>query len=211
MSSFRAFGINNQGQIVGDGLVQGGGLAAALYWASPTAGPMALRIPASALMNEVAFARGINDQGQIVGEIANKNYAPYSWVNFISFPTAIPAGSAVYAHGINNAGQIVGDSDFWQSATSNPSTLSSGSFGGGVLVYGINNQEKIVGCGFDNSSLGYAVLWSSPTADPVALPSGTFGSTCATGINDKRQVVGFATMSWPAGTSPAVPLYWLCQ
>jgi hypothetical protein len=106
-TSVSARGLNNVGQIVGDGLLSG--RTTALFWASPTDSPIRLRVS--------GLAHGINDDGQIVGAAVAGVRIPIFLESPTSNQTVLPDGGlgfsdgtlhAVVAMDINNDGIIVG-------------------------------------------------------------------------------------------------------
>jgi probable HAF family extracellular repeat protein len=123
-------------------------------------------------------------------------------------------GGVSYAYGINSYGLVVGDS--WTGRV-NPSTgvledhafvyggvmTDLGTLGGSAsYAYGNNNSGQIVGSSFTSGdNVRHAFLYSGGTMmDLGALPPWNQGgyvvTTVATGINDRGQVVGYATDSY---------------
>jgi probable HAF family extracellular repeat protein len=111
-----AFGINNQGQAVGDSGICAGAIHAVL-WENGTAVPLAD-------FGTGAVAYGINDQSQIVGLVSspdNTTFYGALWQNgAITNLGTLPGDRAALATGINNRAQVVGstmDSNFnWSHA-----------------------------------------------------------------------------------------------
>jgi probable HAF family extracellular repeat protein len=106
-----AFGINNQGQAVGySGTCT---VPNVVLWENGTAFPL----PDLGIAGSVAFF--INDQGQIVGQVASADgttaYAALWQNGAITNLGTLPGDLGAYASGINNQGQVVGttfDSNF---------------------------------------------------------------------------------------------------
>lgn len=129
--------------------------------------------------DDVSYARGINDLGQIVGEsgssqAAEGTYDTHAFLWSAAFGMvdlgALPGRNRSWANDINNLGQVVGSSGdhafIWDQVggmrplENLPGTTSS-------QAYAINDLGWIVGISQGADSLRHAVLWK-----PVPEPSG---------------------------------------
>ncbi|MDQ6764875.1 MAG: dockerin type I domain-containing protein [Verrucomicrobiota bacterium] len=226
-----AYGVNNNGQIIGDG---GESLDHAVYWASSSSPGVYLSSPDPAL-NTNGLA--INASGQMVGNVFNDT-ASYARGLFWSSPSSSPVtlaglpaavNNAFNArHVLNDAGQMVGEAFndagtidtavYWASSTSAPIDLGTL---GGEFIYstaqGINNSGRIVGFSFGNGSSERGVFWANSSSSPLALPplSAQLGEAVANAINDAGQIVGRAHNSdstieravlWPNSSSAPTDL-----
>ena len=208
-----ASGINDLGQVVGNGLTNNNEFVS-LFWASGTSTPN--------VMNGggiEAIASAINDSGQIVG-VGNDSASGTAviWSSPTSAPVPLSKGvwtSNTGATGINDSGQIVGSGQnasgpaplYWSSASATPVALPTGDLIS-VAAEGINSAGQIVGTGVDQNSNQHVITWATPTATPVDLPSGVGNSVAAFGISDTGQIVGrsralgfLSGILWPSATS----------
>ncbi|MBT2555992.1 hypothetical protein [Arthrobacter sp. ISL-5] len=192
--STNARGINDSGQIVGEGFKQSTTIA--LFW--PNARTVPTPLPAGGF---AAIPLDINNAGQIVGKGFSSATGPVAliWASPTSAPTPLPKGSfsVTEATAINDSGQIVGSAStgtdgaavFWANPSASPTTLAEGGFGR-VRAHGINNAGQIVGH-IVSSVRFVALLWETPSASPTPLPAGSMsGGVEAYGINDLGQIVG---------------------
>jgi probable HAF family extracellular repeat protein len=181
------FGINNNGQVVGDAQVAGGNYHGFLY-SSGTMTDLGTLPGGSS-----SYAYGINNNGQVVGQSGGQAFL-YSGGTMTGLGT-LPGGSGSCAYGINNNGQVVG----WI-----PDVNGYGHaflYGGGTMTdlgalfpgrhsyaYGIDDNGQVVGRA--STLIGEdAFLYSGGAMmDLGTLPGGT--ASQAYGINNKGQVVG---------------------
>jgi probable HAF family extracellular repeat protein len=182
-----ANGINNNGQIVGYDMDDSVGFVL-------SAGTFTrISVPGATW----TVPRGINDQGQIVGdyEINGQTYGfLYSGGAFTTL--TIPSAINISVSGINNNGQAVGW--FWDSGHgSHAFSYSSGKYttfdfpnAGGTIALGINSGGQIVGQYVD-SGYYYGYVLSAGTFTTFAVST---VSTSGTGINDNGQIVGIASI-----------------
>jgi len=208
----QAWGINNQGTIVG--VVFDNISAQPVYWASTASNPNPLSKLVSATQGQ---ANGINNQGTIVGSnTLDDDDVPVYWSSTTaSSPNTLPLRPgyiAGEAFDINNQGTIVGyntvDSNtvpvYWSSiAATAPSELLGLAGATEGQATGINNQGNIVGVNkVENVSV--PVYWSSVTSTPsrlLLLPGATLGF--ARDINNQGNIVGFMGVE-----NVVVPVYW---
>jgi probable HAF family extracellular repeat protein len=116
------------------------------------------------------WARGINDQGHIVGY----------------FQSGAPNGSSIY-HGFVYENGIYTTLDDPLAPTTN---LGNGGNANGTVALGINNHDQIVGYYYDSNHQANGFLYSNGKYTTLDDPLGVNG-TFAAGINDKGQIVGW--------------------
>lgn len=170
-----------------------------------------------------AYAHGINNQGQIVGQ-ANSLSLPGIDACYWSSPAAAPAalpttGASLYencAYGINEAGEVAGEGQFGDPLTApihaarwpaNHSTATDlGTLGEGSFSYArsINRDGWAVGYSenLPTPSHGFACLWV-PGQQPQQIPSpiqpGPAIFDYANVITDQANVLGHAMYGEGAG------------
>jgi probable HAF family extracellular repeat protein len=205
------YAINNFGQVVGTSVQTPGSSYYATIWNGTT--PTVLSTPAGYVSN----GQGINDAGQVVGNIGNSNQAQAAiWTGTtLTLLDNLPLGSNALALAINDAGQVVGlasDSTgvdepvIWSGTT--PTVL--GTLGYGGFANAINDTGQIVGEAFTPyTGTPYsnvrAVIWDGTTAIDLntLINGGSAGWTLyqAFSINILGQIVGVGTN--PSGLSEA--------
>lgn len=209
-----ARGINDPGQIVGNGFTEAGG-SEAVFWPGPSTAPRTL---SRGVFDDVE-AHDINSTGQIVGTgFSEAGQVAVIWQSPTAAPSPLPSGvfSFIGSAGINGAGQIVGTGHsestgfvalYWASPRADPVQLVSEGFIS-VNGHGINDSGQIVGVGATGFSTS-AVFWASPTAPPTALADPIL--TEPLGINDSGLIVGHNTnqrraVYWPSPTDTPASL-----
>jgi probable HAF family extracellular repeat protein len=201
-STSRAFGLNDNGQVVGfafDGSAAGGANNHAFLWEN---GVMTVLFPEPAH----SVANAINDVGQVVGQY-NLN-RPFLWQNggFIDLRGFGGTQSFGYAFDINEAGQVVGSS-----AVNNGSDgLSQHAFlwEDGVMTdlgalpglpdsraHAINELGQVVGfsSSFDpetTDEVFESFLWENGVMIDLGVPGDL---NRAHDINDSGQIVGWSS------------------
>ena len=161
---------------------------------------------------------GINDEGQVVGNIAGWEsetaYGGVLWSNGVTtvLPGLAPGGVYTAAYGINDSGEVVGSS----SGSANPheafvyahGTMTGlGTLGGSEsMAFGINSSGQIVGSSFTSSNAAiHAFLYSNGTMSDLGVPGGLSDSR-AVGISDSGLVAGTAYTAYSLdGTLEFVP------
>ena len=204
-SSSTAYGINNQGTIVGISNTPGGAQHAFSY-------QNGVMSDLGTLGGSFSTAHSINDAGTIVGwaNLPGDNvYHAFSCQNGVMKDLGTLGGDSSYATGINDQGMIVGFSGL----TGNPTNLTVplyhafgyyngtindlGTLGGFSSAAGINIQGAVVG----STATG---LNTPPNAfvfqNGVMSNLGTLGGNIsqAFGINDQGRVVGLSNVAYGA-------------
>jgi probable HAF family extracellular repeat protein len=190
-----AFGVNNNGQIVGQSQTATGRFTSFLY--------------TNGAMTEIGGdgnARAINDLGHIVGETFNgSNFHAYLYKNgsMVDLGT-LPGDTNSVATAINSSGEIVG-----QSSSSNRVRAfvytggvmkDIGSLGGNFTsATDINNRGEIVGTSSTppNSNTA-AFLYTTgimKNLNRIVQPRGANFIISPNGINDKGEIVGFCSFN----------------
>jgi probable HAF family extracellular repeat protein len=206
-----AFGINDQGQIVGSYGDSSGGTHGFLYAASVFT---PLDVPFSGANATIAF--GINDQGQIVGsynDLSGRHGFLYAAGVFTPLDVPFSGANATIAFGINDQGQIVGSYNdlsglhgfLYAAGVFTPLDVP---FSGTIATRasGINDQGQIVGFYIDSSGRAHGFLYTAgvftPLEFPFSNPNATSNATVPFGINDYGQIVGAYTdpLATPPGT-----------
>ena len=143
---------------------------AQIYWRTPTTGWTHMTAPPGAL--ECAFARGINDRGEIVGRCDDgHSLDAFYWADHSAVPVRLPrppgSTAPVFAQEINDSGVIVGYISsnpyhalrWTPSGSTYPTVELLPDAGKGSEAYGIASDGTIAGS-FQNGTLR-AVMWSS--------------------------------------------------
>jgi probable HAF family extracellular repeat protein/ELWxxDGT repeat protein len=155
------------------------------------------------LANNLAFAQGINNAGQIVGWYQDSSGNNHGFLYTGGTYTALdcPLATNTTAQAINDQGEIVG-SYTGQDHVSHSFLYSNGSYTtlGGPLgavsftVTGINDLDEIVGNYTDSSGYYHGFLYAGGTYTTLDDPYITAGSvasgTSITGINNAGQIAG---------------------
>jgi probable HAF family extracellular repeat protein len=190
LSSY-AYGINDNGQIVGTAQITGGSTSNAFLYSGGSMLDLGV----------VGSANGINNNGQVVGSGYN-NHAfirnidgTFQDLGYLSTYT----GTRSSGQAINSSGQAAAYEGIGmgQGASAkaflwgNGSRQGLGTLGGsGSVAYGINDVGQVVGMASTSGDLyTHAFLWNSGTIQDL----GTLGdSSQANGINNNGQVVGMS-------------------
>ena len=187
-----AYGINNQGQVVG-------------YW-TETNGARAFLYSAGtvtdlgSLGGTNQYALSINSSGQIVGFASVTNgVRAFLYKNGALTNLGAMGGLNSYAYGINDSGQIVGFIDTTNGARAyfyeNGNSTNLGTLGGAdSYAYGVNNSNLVVGSSMTASTATHAFLWQNGGLTNLnALISTNAGWVLndARGINNAGKIVGW--------------------
>ncbi len=182
--------INNKGQVVGYSWTPDNVSHAFLY----SNGSM------QDLGSNSITAYGINDSGQIVGQL-NTNVPQHAFLysNGVMQDLGTISGPNSIATGINNIGQIVGWTDIDNSQNTHAalwqdgSILDLGSLGGHSYAMAINNNAEIVGNALTDRGTK-AFLYSDGVMEDLNNlidPALNWSLTSAQSINDTGQIVGY--------------------
>lgn len=181
--------INDLGEVIGDAQIQGLGQHSFLY----SSGSI---IDISSHGNNVC-ANGINNRGQIVGQIViNSTGAVHSFLyeNSSIGDIGTLGGNMSWANGINDEGQIVGQSNTpgintrWHAYIYSSGAMQDlGNLGGDAGCNAINNKGQAVGGIYDigGDGINRAFICSDGLMQIIGIDSE------AKGINDNSQVVGW--------------------
>ena len=169
---FAAFGngINNLGQVVGEGT---NGVVEQAFIGT-TAGSVAIPLPVGQWLRAQGYA--LNDSGQVVGVVFNTTGVgqEQAFIGTAVGSTTIPlpvGWSSSLAYGINNSGEVVGSGSgggFVWDATNGSRDLNRLAPAGWTITdaIAINNKGQIAGYG-ENSGTGYqGPVILTPTACP---------------------------------------------
>jgi probable HAF family extracellular repeat protein len=185
-----AYGINDQGQAVGYGMTASGSFEGFVW--TPGEGYAGL----GTLGGANSYAMSINNSGVVAGSAQTGSGYMHAFVSNGSTMTdlATLGGNASYAYGINNLGNVVGYS--WTGSGQMDGFLEEG----GIMydinsllvdapgwqitqLYGINDNNQLVGVGILNG-IAHAVLLTDPPSPDArstdSLPSASFADTLAT-------------------------------
>ncbi|HKO20945.1 MAG TPA: hypothetical protein VJU82_18885 [Acidobacteriaceae bacterium] len=153
--TFHPFGVNNLGQVVGSYTDSAGTTQSFLSTGGSTT---ELSYPGAAATS----ARGINDQGEVVGYWAGTDD---------TFPGQSIAHGFVYANGVWSHLDATGGSN-------------------GTFVTGINNSDLIVGYYVDNTGTAHGFTLDKPTGSFTSIDMQGAKDTYLYGVNNNGQTVG---------------------
>jgi probable HAF family extracellular repeat protein len=182
-----AYGINNQGSVVGTASNSAGQDRAALWGLN---GPVDL---GGLSGGQWTAASGINDSGQLIlwgiAQGAAADQAAF-WNGVPSSPViglGTFGGSQSWAYGLNDLGFVVGSADepngtYHAFVWDGTEMIDLGTLGGYFSsAYGINDQGSIVGFAMDASGQTHAVEWvlvPEPSAPFLGLLGGSIVIVC---------------------------------
>lgn len=215
-----AFGINDNGQIVGRGVKTGETSTTDAYlWERDAAGNVAVQRVNLGIPNNGAETRGINNAGQVAGSVPNVISGqtwPYAslWQRDLTgvgynVNLGLLGGNISHANSINNYGEVVGyallangaaNAFYWSDANGNGVSdpgemLSLGTLGGMMSVaFTINDAGQVVGWGHDAASNPRAFVWDAVNGMRDLNALSNVGSTWllkeARAINNPGRIVG---------------------
>lgn len=210
-----AYGINNQGQIVGQADTFPGPLKAC-YWSDPSAVPVGLYTSFESMVGGCAY--GINEAGQVAGEgsfvIVGPTHAAL-WPANHSTGTDLntlggPASSGI---GINNAGWVVGtawpadgntQACLWVPGQQQPQQIPLPSTPFTSVAYVITDHGTVLGSAFLGTG-GQAFFYDNQTGEAQYIVPGAYNSS-ASGMSEADQVVGWYEIMVPNYSSGVY--YW---
>ena len=187
-----AYGINNQGQVVGYWTETNG--ARAFLYSGGTVTDL------GSLGGTNQYALSINSAGQIVGFASVTNgIRAFLYNNGALTNLGSMGGLNSYAYGINDLGQIVGFIDTTNGARAyfygNGNATNLGTLGGtNSYAFGVNNSNLVVGSSLTESAATHAFLWQNGGLTNLnALISSNAGWVLndARGINNAGKIVGW--------------------
>jgi RHS repeat-associated protein len=187
-----AYGINNQGQVVG-------------YWRD-TNGSRAFLYSGGAVTDLGSlggtnrYALSINNVGQIVGFAgASNGTRAFLYSNGAITNLGAMGGINSYAYGINDTAQIVGNLDTTNGARAylytGGAVTNLGTLGGtNSFAFGINNSNLVVGSSLNAVAATHAFLWKNGILTNLNALVGTNSGWIlndARGINNDGTIVGW--------------------
>lgn len=195
-----AYGINDQGEIVGSGRASNERGSYPCYWKSRDIQKL----------SRASGSRGvaINERGDYITDGSSNGYpSPVGFLSLISQGKSLPlkglGGKFAILHGLNNSGAVVGTCDdtsdypracLWKDKT--PIELESLGGRGRDVAYGINDAGLIVGRSTLSSGKQVACLWQNRKATPLSslLTNATgWKLEAAQAINNKNQIAGIGS------------------
>ncbi len=210
-----AFGINNQGEVVGDSMTAinstsgTGGYDQPFLWKpttpNGTTGTMYSLDPSYGSSSYIGLGQVINGQGQVAGvEGTSAGYTAFLWTPSQNNGATgslvnlnVPVGAGTWVYGMNNSGEVVGatgsasssEAFLWQPEVANGSTGSTQNLGflpGGTSSWaGGINDNGQVVGGSNNT----AFIWTaSGGMQPLTTPTGD--GSAADQINKAGEVAG---------------------
>lgn len=192
-----AFGINNEGQVVGGAGISPNNNSHAFLYSS---GLMQDLGTLGGSINDGSQAFGINDAGQIIGQSTiNATAVGHAFLySSGSMLDLTPSGGNSYASAINNNGQIVGyigsGSTIQAFLYSGGSLHTLGTLDGiGSYATAVNESGQVAGNIYYGTAITHAFLYSGVSMQNIGTLGGS--SAQAFGINDNGLVTGFANTS----------------
>ena len=191
------FGINEDGQVVGESTVATSFVRMASVW--PVSGnPFTL----GAFDNDESQAYDSNEMGQVVGysDLPSGSERAFLWQDDVMYDLGTLGGDYSNGWSINNAGEVVGEASDSSGKVraflyrdSVMSALASISSDTDSVGYAINENSVIAGLASVDTGGDRAVLWMDGV--PQILQQAANASSGAWGMNDLNHAVGVITLS----------------
>jgi probable HAF family extracellular repeat protein len=192
----KALAVNDAGDVVGESEIEGKAPVVAALWNNR----QVTRLGGCC----GGVARGINNHGQIVGDLYDQagRYRAFLWDGVRGIEFLGPAGGYSSAIAINDAGHVLlQELERGMSVYRSPETTIHIEIPGREPGDGraINNADEVVGAFGPYFDADHAFLWSEKDGfrdlnDLIPANSG-WKLQVATGINDRGEIVGFGTHS----------------
>jgi probable HAF family extracellular repeat protein len=208
-----AWGLNDQGQVVGYSSPSGNTASHGFLWQGGLMSDLGgFNIPL------ISYAYGLNDQGDVVGSSKiDRYYASHAFLwqdGMMTDLGTLPGFFSVtsQATAINNAGQVVGGSYgvhtghhhhnkshaishafLWQDGV----MTDLGTLGGdSSFASAINDLGQVVGSSklHHSRNSAHAFLWQDGVMNDLGTFGGGAGSSQATGINNQGEIVGYSEL-----------------
>jgi uncharacterized membrane protein len=186
------YALNNQGELVGQ-VYDVTGSASAAQW---TNGQITLI--------DAGFARSVNDSGHV---LVSGSFGAGIWNGSTLLPIAPLKNAGLYGYDINNLDHVVGgayitggsvnDVGFiWKDGVTSelPSLLGDVS----TLAVAINDNDVIVGNGYNDLTGGHALLWQDGAVFDLnnLIPAGTdWTLSQATAIDNDGRIAGYGILN----------------
>ena len=202
-----AYGINNNGQIVGTSFSGSAHHGSAYHAFLYDGGTMT---DLGTLGGTNAGASSINNSGQIAGGshlTEDSGYHAFLYDNGTMIDLGTFGGVRSYAYGINNNGQVVGysitaDEDSHAFLYDNDAMIDLGTLGGtSSQACGINDSEQVVGSSYFalNDTKSHAFLYDETLGmldlNNLILPNSGWELQIARDINSSGQIVGYGQIN----------------
>jgi uncharacterized membrane protein len=163
-------------------------------------GPSSLDL-VGVLGTHTSFARGINNQGDIVGGYAGSDGKEHGFIlrqgKLKKFDASFPGAVGTQLNAINDSGAIVGvwiDHKFaGHGFIYKDGKFTSLDYPGArdTIPFGINSRGEVVGnWDVGQSNTGHGFIFSGGRITSFDVPNAIPNGTAANGINDSGQIVG---------------------
>ncbi len=200
-TSSKGYGVNDNGQVVGESRVGFGQPLHAFVWQDDPMGGTMTDLGSSAGITAGSIAYDIDNSNMVVGQAVFTGFSDRHgslWNNTTAIDLGTLGTTWSEAYGVNSSGQIVGEfrkvsnsrGFIWESGVMTElGTLSNST----TRAWDINDSGLIVG----ESRVLSATAFSAQDSSPATLTNlGTLGgSSIARGVNNLNQIVGYSQVS----------------